>query len=161
MKAATIMAALATLAATPVASAEGTLVPLSELLAQPGNAKDPVVMGYVMERCGAFYTVFAANLEGETAPDRLEVQRQSTVAAANFISAAITLMQRGTTMDTKEAGARVNTITTALAKRYVEIFASVRLANPNLSSDPMLAGDVATCRSLLPLLNASPASPAK
>jgi hypothetical protein len=148
MKATTMIAALATLAVTPVASAEGTLVPLTEYLAQPGTANDPVAVGYVMERCAALYTVFAANLEGETAPERQDVQRQSTAAAANFISAAITLMQRGTTMDTKEAGARVNTITTALAKRYVEIFASVRLSNPNLSSDPMVAGDFATCGSL-------------
>ena len=133
----------------PALAAEAQIVPLKNYIEQPGVVKDPAAMGYVMERCAAFYAVFSKGLEGEMAPDRLRLKEETTTAAAKFWTAAVQLMMRGTTIQQKNAEARTADRIVDLGNLYAIRIAEAKLRNNNMFSDSLIAGDVNACKAIL------------
>ena len=80
-----VIATLLALTAPAAIAAELRFVPLQDYIAQPAVEKDPVAIGYVMNRCSALYTVFAKNLEGETDPEREVFKAKALNAGEKFM----------------------------------------------------------------------------
>ena len=132
---------------------EVQFVPLTDYIGQPGVATDPAALGYIAERCSALYAVFGKNLEGETDPERQRIMAEVHSSAEKFMGLAARQMMRGTRIEMKDAFARTANIVIQLGNLYADRIDAVRLRTNNMFTDPLIAGDFATCKGLVSMLN--------
>jgi hypothetical protein len=135
--------------AASASAAEIQFVPLQDYIGQAGIEKDPAALGYIAERCSALYGVWAKNLVEETDPERRKLMLESYGAFEKFKAMAARQMMVGTTIELKDAIARTSNMVIKLSEFYADRIEAARLRSNNMFSDPLITGDVATCKGLL------------
>lgn len=147
MKVAIALAA-ALVVATPFLAQSQEFVPLTTYV-QQDIAKDPVALGYVAIRCSALYLVFSAMLQDEIGPERQQQRESFTQASLKFQEIALKAQMTGTTTALKDAGRDVGQTLTSVSLLYNDRIKRAKALNNNMFSDPLIAGDFNTCKTLL------------
>jgi hypothetical protein len=117
---------------------------------EPGFEKDPAAMGYVADRCAAFYMALSKTLEPETDPQRRQFRNEVlNPAAEKFMGVAVRFLMLGSTIDLQDALKRTQQTEIAIGNLYIDRIAAAKARTNYMFDDPLIASDLATCKSLL------------
>jgi hypothetical protein len=145
------------IAGYPASAADVQFIPLQDYINRdPGFEKDPAAMGYVADRCAAFYIALSKGLEQETDPQRQQFRNEVlNPTAEKFMGVAVKFLMIGTTIELKDAMKRTQQTEVAIATLYIDRIAAAKARTNYMYDDPLLAGDLAICKSLLAKLQGS------
>jgi hypothetical protein len=119
--------------------------PLLEIMnSTKSDANDPASNGYIMERCAAFYAVWAVRTDDETDPKTKQLNELARTRYSQFQEVAIFFNAQGTKLD--YATTIINIVD--LGKIYSDRMHQQQLRTANSLDDELVMSDMKTCNML-------------
>jgi hypothetical protein len=129
-------------------STKRTLIPLLTFMNGKDFLHDPGAVQYLYGRCAGLYTAVTKILDGETAPDRVNLQEAYNKAVGDLMDAWVRVDMIGTTFSKEESYKRVVRPVADAANAYVDLFEEARTYTGDLSKDATVSSDTDVCKSV-------------
>jgi hypothetical protein len=125
------------------------LVPLERFISQNSSAmSDPPTLQYLTIRCSGLYAAIQKAFDGETDPDRVDMQNTFKAKSEKYLRLAFDIELRNKTPKTDDNIKEIPRQVVSLANIYVDRMKNARLRFGSFFEDKIVKGDYDICEGM-------------